>query len=82
MLFYVVAAAVLQWIDKRVVVRSLWDLVSVVVFYKYAFILASVERAVFNGPHVRSTGPAFFDTASESNCKVGSQFALEFAVSG
>ena len=42
----------------------------------------SVERAVSNGPHVRSTGQAFFDTASESNCKVGSQFALEFAVSG
>ena len=62
--------------------RSLWNLVSVVVFFKYAFILASVERAVFNGPHVRSTGPAFFDTAMENNCKVGSQFALEFAVSG
>jgi hypothetical protein len=42
----------------------------------------SVERAVSNGPHVRSTGPAFFDTASESKFKVRSQFALEFAVSG
>ena len=55
---------------------------SVVVFFKYAFILASVERVVYNGPHVRSTGPPFFDTARENNCKVGSQFALEFAMSG
>jgi hypothetical protein len=29
----------------------------------------SVERAVSNGPHVRSTGQAFFDTASESIAK-------------
>jgi hypothetical protein len=105
MLIYMVAAAVLQWIDKRVVealkaslaertvvqyssqvtqflLFVLWAVWNKSYMTSHCGILCrllcrlsmrlywlSVERAIFNGPHVRSTGPAFFYTARENNAK-------------